>query len=691
MIATVKHKYPLINREISWLYFNERVLQEAADKTVPLVERLRFLAIFSSNLDEFYRVRVATLNRLVDINAKTKTMLGFNPKKVLNEIKNIVVRLEKRFDYLYEQEIIKELESQRIFIINEKQLNVARGNYVRQFFRRHVLPSLVPIMLDGTDPNKPFPELKDRRIYFVVKLTFKKKVKYALIEVPSNVISRFLVLPENNGLKFIILLDDIIRYCLDDLFFIFEYDTIEAHSIQLTRDAELDIDPNMSEKFVDALMHSLQRRDKGRPMRLLYDSEISLETLNYLVNRMNLDAEALIPGGRYHNFRDFIDFPNVGGSELEYPPMPQLQVNHLDLGRSIFSQMAQRDYLVSLPYQSFDYIVHFLREAAIDPKVQEINICLYRLAENSSVINALINAAQNGKKVNCLIELKARFDEEANIYWRTKLEEGGVNVNIGMVEYKVHAKICLISRREKRGLAYYANLATGNFNEKTAKIYGDYSLFTVDPNITADLKRLFKGLEKQTFHRNYKSIITSPLGTRPQLYRLIDNEIAEAKSGNKAYMILKMNSLSDEAMINKLYEANNAGVTIQLIVRGMCCLVPGQQGFSERITVRSIVDRYLEHARVWIFCNGGNELVYLSSADLMTRNIDRRVEVGFPINDVRIRKEIRDMIDIQLRDNTKAREIDQQNRNRYIGARRKIKHRAQEDTYNYLKYKSKQS
>ena len=691
MIATVKHKYPLINREISWLYFNERVLQEAADKTVPLVERLRFLAIFSSNLDEFYRVRVATLNRLVDINAKTKTMLGFNPKKVLNEIKNIVVRLEKRFDYLYEQEIIKELESQRIFIINEKQLNVARGNYVRQFFRRHVLPSLVPIMLDGTDPNKPFPELKDRRIYFVVKLTFKKKVKYALIEVPSNVISRFLVLPENNGLKFIILLDDIIRYCLDDLFFIFEYDTIEAHSIQLTRDAELDIDPNMSEKFVDALMHSLQRRDKGRPMRLLYDSEISLETLNYLVNRMNLDAEALIPGGRYHNFRDFIDFPNVGGSELEYPPMPQLQVNHLDLGRSIFSQMAQRDYLVSLPYQSFDYIVHFLREAAIDPKVQEINICLYRLAENSSVINALINAAQNGKKVNCLIELKARFDEEANIYWRTKLEEGGVNVNIGMVEYKVHAKICLVSRREKRGLAYYANLATGNFNEKTAKIYGDYSLFTVDPNITADLKRLFKGLEKQTFHRNYKSIITSPLGTRPQLYRLIDNEIAEAKSGNKAYMILKMNSLSDEAMINKLYEANNAGVTIQLIVRGMCCLVPGQQGFSERITVRSIVDRYLEHARVWIFCNGGNELVYLSSADLMTRNIDRRVEVGFPINDVRIRKEIRDMIDIQLRDNTKAREIDQQNRNRYIGARRKIKHRAQEDTYNYLKYKSKQS
>lgn len=688
MLTVVKRKFPLINREISWLYFNERVLQEAADKTVPLMERLRFLAIFSSNLDEFYRVRVATLNRLVDINNKTKTMLGFNPKKLLNEIKNIVVKLEKRFDYLYEQEIIKELEARKIFIINEHQLNVARGAYVRGFFRQQVLPTLVPIMLEGHDSAKPFPELKDRRIYFIVKLTFRKKVKYALIEIPTSIFSRFLILPENKELKFIILLDDIIRYCLDDLFFIFEYDTVEAYSIQLTRDAELDIDANVSEKFVDALMHSLQRRDKGRPMRLLYDSDIPLDTLNYLVSRMQLDQEALIPGGRYHNFKDFVDFPNVGGEPLEYPPMTQLRVNNLDLSRSIFSQMAQRDYLVSLPYQSFDYIVHFLREAAIDPKVKEINICLYRLAENSSVINALINAAQNGKTVNCLLELKARFDEEANIYWRNRLEEGGVNVNIGVVQYKVHAKVCLVTRREKQGLVYYANLATGNFNEKTAKNYCDHSLFTIDPLITKDLKHLFKGLEKQVFYNGYKSIITSPLGTRQRLYQLIANEIEMTRLGKKGYLVLKMNSLSDEEMIEKLYEANNAGVTIQLIIRGMCCLVPGQEGFSERITVRSIVDRYLEHARVWIFGNGGDELMYLSSADLMTRNIDRRVEVAFPILDARIRKEIRDIIDIQLRDNTKAREINQLNNNRYIGAKSKIRHRAQEDIYNYLKYKS---
>lgn len=688
MLTVVKRKIPLINREISWLFFNERVLQEAADKAVPLMERLRFLAIFSSNMDEFYRVRVATLNRLVDFNSKTKTVLGFNPKKILNEIKEIVVRLERRFDYLYEQEIMSELEAQKIFIINEKQLNVARGQYVRDYFRRYVLPALVPVMLDADDAEKPFPELKDRHIYFLVKLTFRKKIRYALVEVPTNSVARFLILPENRGLKFIILLDDIIRYCLDDVFFIFEYDSVEAYSIQLTRDAELDIDANVSEKFVEALLQGLRRRDKGRPMRLLYDSDMPPDALSHVVSRMQLDSEAIIPGGRYHNFKDFISFPNVGGPSLEYPAIPQLRVANLDLGRSIFSQMAQRDYLISLPYQSFDYIVHFLREAAMDPKVKEIHICLYRLAENSSVINALINAAQNGKRVNCLLELKARFDEEANIYWRNRLEEGGVHVNIGVVHYKVHAKVCLVARREKKGVVYYANLATGNFNEKTARQYCDHSLFTVNPLITNDLKHLFLELEKQVFRRAYKTIITSPRGTRRRLYQLIDREIEAAKSGNKGYMILKMNSLSDEEVIEKLYEANNAGVTIQLIIRGMCCLVPGQAGFSERITVRSIVDRYLEHARVWIFGNGGDELIYLSSADLMTRNIDRRVEVAFPILDADIRKEIRDMIDIQLRDNTKAREINHLNNNRYIGTKQKIRHRAQEDIYHYLKFKS---
>ncbi|HLW49534.1 MAG TPA: polyphosphate kinase 1, partial [Sphingobacteriaceae bacterium] len=676
-----KKNYPIINREISWLYFNERVLQEAADASVPLIERLRFLAIFSSNLDEFYRVRVATLNRLADINQKSKSMLGYNPKSILNEIKAIVVRLEKRFDELYEQEIIPKLESEKIFIINEQQLNVARGEFVRNYFRQHILPSLVPIMLSEGDTDKPFPELNDRRIYLFIRLIFKKKTRYALLEVPTRSISRFLELPEQKGLKFIILLEDIIRYCLEDLFFIFKFDHVEAYSIQLTRDAELDIEENVSEKFVEALAEGLLRRGKGRPMRLLYDSELPKEMLGYLVSRTGLSPEALIPGGRYQQFKDFISFPNVGAPHLEYPALPPLRLKNLNLGNSIFSQMAERDYLISLPYQSFDYIVHFLREAAIDPKVRQIYICLYRLAENSSVINALINAARNGKEVNCLIELKARFDEEANIYWRNKLVEGGVNVDIGVLEYKVHAKICLVTRREKGKLVSYANLATGNFNEKTATIYADHSLFTVNKVITKDLKRMFVGLGKQEFYQGYKALITSPLETRDRFYQMIDREIEIARSGGKAYMILKMNSLTDELTIQKLYEANNHGVRIQLIVRGMCCLIPGQAGYSEHITVRSIVDRFLEHARVWIFGNGGNEEVFLASADLMSRNIDRRVEVGFPILDPEIRKEIRDIIDMQLRDNTKAREINIHNNNRYIGARSKIRHRAQIDIY----------
>ncbi|SEN97176.1 polyphosphate kinase [bacterium A37T11] len=687
MLTTVKEKLPIINREISWLYFNERVLQEAADKNVPLIERLRFLAIFSANLDEFYRVRVATLNRLENINAKTKELLGFNPRKVLGEIKEVVIRLERRFDYLYEHEIIKELELHRIFIINEQQLNVSRGEFVRNYFRASVLPRLVPIMLEK-DSKRPFPELKDRRIYFLVKLTRKQKKRFALVEVPTKILSRFLVLPETNDLKFIILLDDIIRYCLDELFFIFQHDSIEAYTIQLTRDAELDIDANVSGKFIDILAKSLQKRSKGKPMRLLYDSSIPLDMLTYLVDQMNLSQEALIPGNRYHNFKDFVSFPNVGDKSLEYKPMPPLPVKGLDLGQSIFSQMVKRDYLVSLPYQSFDYIVHFLREAAIDPKVTEIHITLYRLAENSRVINALINAASNGKKVNCLLELKARFDEEANIYWSNRLEEGGVTVNTGIADYKVHSKICLVTRKEKGKLVHYANLATGNFNEKTAGIYCDHSLFTVNKEITSDLRRLFRGLDRNTFYKGYQAIIVSPLETRPKLYKLINQEIAHAKAGKNAYIILKMNSLSDEGMISKLYEANNAGVQIDLIIRGMCCLIPGLPGYSEHIRVRSIVDRFLEHARVWIVGNGGNELVYLASADLMTRNIDRRVEVAFPIKDPAIKQEIRHMIFLQLQDNTKARDINAKNNNQYINGKKEPPHRSQTAIYDYLKNKS---
>ncbi|HVW96758.1 MAG TPA: polyphosphate kinase 1 [Mucilaginibacter sp.] len=674
---------PLINREISWLYFNDRVLQEAADPSVPLIDRIRFLAIFSSNLDEFYRVRVATLSRLSNLNERAKEILGYNPKKILNQIKNIVVRQERKFNNLYENIIVKQLAEEKIFILNDKQLNVSRGEFVKRYFRETLLATLVPIMLDE---SLPLPELRDRAIYFFVKLTKNKKSRLALIEFPDS-LPRFVVLPETNNLKFIILLDDIIRYNLEDIFFIFEHDTVEAYSIQLTRDAELDLDKEVSEKFIDALSKSLQKRKKGKPMRLLYDSEMPLDMLKYLVNKMGLHGESLIPGNRYHNFKNFIAFPNVGRPELEYEKNIPLPVDGLSFGKSLMGMIAKKDYLISTPYQSYDYVIHFLREAAIDPKVKEISIAVYRLAENSRVMHALMSAAKNGKKVTCLVELRARFDEQNNISWSRRLEEEGVNVLYGIDGYKVHSKICLVMRMEKDKPAYYACLSTGNFNEKTARMYADHTLLTANKKITGDLVNVFKALGKNMLPRGLKNIIVSPIDARPAIYKLIDNEIKNAKAGKQAYMILKMNSLADEQLINKLYEASTAGVKIKMIIRGMCCLIAGVKGYSENIEVISIVDKYLEHARVHIYCNGGNELIYLTSADFMTRNIDTRVEVGFPIYDEGLRNEIRDIIQLQLEDNTKSREINSSNTNKYHKTRSEFPHRAQVDTYNYLKYK----
>jgi polyphosphate kinase len=676
---------PLINREISWLYFNDRVLQEAADPTVPLIDRIRFLAIFSSNLDEFYRVRVATLSRLAALNEKSKEILGYNPKKVLNQIKNIVVRQERKFNNLYENIIVKQLAEEKIFILNDKQLNVTRGTFVKNYFREKLLATLVPIMLNDT---LPLPELRDRAVYFFVKLTTNKKTRFALIEFPDN-LSRFVKLPDTNNLKFLILLDDIIRYSLEDIFFIFEHDSIEAYSIQLTRDAELDLDKEVSDKFIDSLSKSLIKRKKGKPMRLLYDSDMPMDMLKYLVSKMGLHGESLIPGNRYHNFKNFISFPNVGAPELEYSKYVPLPVADLSFGKSLIELIAKKDYLVNTPYQSYDYVIHFLREVAIDPKVKEISIAVYRLAENSRVIHALINAAKNGKKVNCLVELRARFDEQNNIHWSNRLEEEGVNVLYGVPGYKVHSKICLVSRTEKGKLAYYACLSTGNFNEKTAQIYADHTLFTANKKITDDLVNVFKAINKGLLPKGLKSLIVSPIDSRPTIYRLIDNEIKNAKAGKQAYMILKMNSLADEDLINKLYQASNAGVKIKMIIRGMCCLVAGVKGYSENIEVISIVDKYLEHARVHIYCNGGKELIYLTSADFMTRNIDNRVEVGFPIYDAKLQQEVRDIIDIQLEDNTKAREINSQNTNKYHKTNSPESHRAQIEIYNYLKNKTK--
>lgn len=678
-----KNKLPFLNREISWLYFNERVLQEAADETVPLIERIRFLAIFSSNLDEFYRVRVATLNRLTNLNDKAKALLGFNPKKVLVEINEIVVRLERRFEELFQEILITQLVKKRILILNETQLDQDRAEFVTDYFRNKILSNMVPIMVD---PKLPFPELKDRALYFFVQLSnvSGKNSKYAILELPEN-LPRFLVLPEIDNFKSIILLEDIVKHCLNDIFYVFNYAEIYASSIQLTRDAELDIDKNVSEKFIEELRRSLDKRKKGKPMRLLYDGNMPANMLSFLTNKLKVSADGLIPGNKYHRFGDFINFPNVGDESLEYSKTLPLKVKGLHRTESIFKKMIQRDYVVHLPYQTYDYIILFLREAAIDPKVKEINITLYRLAENSKVINALINAAKNGKAVNCLVELKARFDERANIFWTNRLLEEGVKVNYGLTDYKVHSKICLVKREDKGVTTYYANLATGNFNEKSARIYGDHSLFTTKKEITLELVKLFDSLNKKSIAKGFKHLIVSPHDSRKKIYKLIDREIENAKLNRPAYMILKVNSLADEGIVGKLYEASEAGVKIKLIVRGICCLIPNVKGFSENISVISIVDKFLEHARVLIFANAGNEEMYLSSADLMSRNFEHRVEVGFPILDQEVMQEIRDIINFQLQDNVKARIINKANNNKYRTNRLTHKVRSQTEIYNYLK------
>ncbi|MCO4294506.1 polyphosphate kinase 1 [Solitalea sp. MAHUQ-68] len=686
-------KLPLINREISWLAFNDRVLQEACDPTVPLIERIKFLAIFSSNLDEFFRVRVATVSRFTKLKNAARFNMGFNPTRILAEIQEIVKKQQVRFDSIYNNIILPQLAEEKIFIINDLQLNVSRGQFVRTYFREKLLSTLVPIMLDGLTE---FPELKDESIYLLVQLSKSSgnnKPKRALIEIPTNTHSRFLILPETNDLKYVILLDDVIRYCLDELFSIFKYDDFSAYSIKLTRDAEMDLDNDMTLSIVDNISKSIKLRKKGSPVRFIYDSDMPDELLAYLVRKIGLKPTSLIPGGHYHNFKDFMSLPNVGRKELEYPRLDPLPIPEVLLGQSIINEISKRNLLVSLPYQSFDYVIHFLREAAIDPKVISIKITLYRLAQNSRIINALINAAKNGKHVLVLLELKARFDEENNIYWTQRLEEEGIKVLFGISQLKVHSKICLVTRKEGNRLVHYGNLATGNFNEKTANIYADHSYFTADATITKDMDNLFNDLEKGLLISSYKCLLVAPLEMRKKITRFIDREIANAKKGIKSYMILKMNSLNDERMVYKLYEASKAGVEIKLIVRGICCLVPGVKGLSENIEIISIVDRYLEHARVFIFANNGKEQIYLSSADLMNRNLDNRVEVAFPILDKESKNIIKSIIQIQLSDNTKARIIDKEQRNTY---KEKVNEedpniRSQIQTYNFLKSRLKKT
>lgn len=679
----MKLKY--IPREISWLSFNERVLQEAEDKTVPLIERIKFLGIFSSNLDEFFRVRVATLKRMSEFKKKAKQAIGENPAKIVKQIHKIVLQQQIRFEETY-KEIIKELASQNIFILNEKQLDGEQAVFVRKYFDETVLPRLEPIMID-TSPK--FPYLKDKYIYLAVKLSRKdgNKIKYSLIQIPTKVLSRFLVLPKKEDNKYIILLDDVIRFCLKDVFLSFDIDKAEAYTIKLTRDAELDIDNDLSKSIAEKIEKSLKQRKKGKPVRLVYDSAIPSDLLNFITKKIKMKKSInLIAGGRYHNFRDFINFPKVGGRELQYHSLKHLPHPELDKMKNLFKVIRKKDILLSYPYQSFNHIIDLLREASIDPKVTSIKITLYRVAENSNIISALTNAIKNGKSVTVVVELQARFDEEANIFWANQLKEEGANVIYGVPGLKVHSKLFLITRKEDDKYIEYAHIGTGNFNEDTSKLYCDHSLLTADDRITAEVSKVFHFFSNNFKTGHYKHLVLAPFFMRKKFIKLINKEIKNAEDGKEAYIILKLNSLADKDMVKKLYQASEAGVKVKLIIRSNCSLLPGVKGLSENIEAVSIVDKLLEHARIFVFCNHGEEKMFISSADWMLRNFDQRNEIAIPIYDKKIKNDLRHIIDVQLGDNTKARIIDKEQKNNYKFAKEgEKKIRAQDEIYHYFK------
>jgi len=675
-----KDKNIYINRELSWLQFNARVLQEAADKDVPLIERLRFLGIFSNNLDEFFKVRYATVKRIYEAGKGGKSELGgIKAGDLLEEITKIVIEQQTESLKILE-EIECELQNENIYIIDETQIDKDQHDFIMNYFYQEISPALVVIMLNE---DIDLPELMDISAYLTVKMTNADgKFQVALIEI-SSAMNRFVVLPSKGGNSYIIMIDDILRYCLDDIFNIFNYNSISAHMIKITRDGELDFDSDLSKSFIDKLSESVKDRQSGDPVRFVYDKSIEDDTLTFLLDRMSIHKkESIIPGGRYHNRRDYMSFPSLGRTDLLYDKIKPLPVKGLSLEKSIFKTIANKDYLVYTPYHTFSYIVKFLREAALDPQVKTIKITIYRLAQISHVASSLINAAKNGKKVTVSIELRARFDEAANINYAEQMQDEGITMLFGVTGLKVHCKMCVIERLENDKMVRYGFISTGNFNESTAKIYTDFTLLTANAKILKDVNKVFNFFEVNYKVNRYKHIITSPHYTKSKLFALIDKEIENANNGEQAYIKLKMNSISSYKMIDKLYEASRAGVKVQMIVRGLCCLVPGVKGMSENIEIISIIDKFLEHTRLYVFSNNNDPKIFISSADWMTRNIDNRVEVSCPIYDKDIKQELQHLFDICWNDNVKARVIDQSQNNTYR-KNDKPKLRSQFETYNY--------
>jgi polyphosphate kinase len=676
-----------IHRDVSWLSFNYRVLQEAKDPTVPLFERIKFLAIYSSNLDEFFKVRVAQHRNLIRISKKTKKELDYSPKDILKEIHKIVSKQQEEFSRIFLDEIIPELRQHNIFLLRRLDMNKEQREFAENYFRENLMPFVQPVLM-VKDKIRIF--LNNGALYLAVSLLSKErytdKTEYAIVKIPSDYLPRFVELPSQNGRHELIMLDDLVRETVSQLFPGFEI--ADTYSIKLTRDAELYIDDEYEGNLIQKVKQSLLKRNVGPASRFVFDRSMPRTFLTFLASMFGLENVDMLPEGRYHNNFDFFKFPDFGISQLKYKTLTPLHYAPLEQAPDYFDAIAERDHLIHVPYQSYESVVQFFEKAAKDPSVSHIKIVQYRVAKKSRIMQALINAVKAGKQVSVFIEVKARFDEEANLKWGETLQNAGVSVYYSMPGIKVHSKLALVTRKEGKKNKLYAYLGTGNFNEDTARIYSDFGMFTADERYTKEMSQLFDFLEtadKTECEQPFKHLLVGQFNLREGLVEKIDREIANAKAGKPASMILKMNSFEDTDMMEKAYEASQAGVKIQLIIRGICGIIPHVKGMSQNINAISIVDRFLEHARVFIFHNDGNEEIYLASADFMTRNLSHRVETAFPIYDENCKKLVRDAVNLQLKDNKKARIINATLSNEYKKDKSDMSIRAQMETYFYFK------
>jgi polyphosphate kinase len=683
-------KYKFFNRELSWLSFNHRVLQEANDPNVPLHEKIKFMAIFSSNLDEFFRVRVANLRYLLTLKRKTQEKLKIDPEGLLKDIHDMVDKQQQELGNIFRNTILPELKRNNIVLTDGESLNKEQLSFVNDYFRFEIRPHLRPSILVR---NKITIFLQNQAIYFAIRLHSKNTRKnqskkatrstYAIVEIPTMHLPRFIEIPGTEDQRIIIFLDDILRKFLDKIFP--GYKVKEVFSIKLTRDAEMYIDDEFEGDLLDKIKKGISKRKTGTPSRFLYDQKMPPDFLRFLRNAFMLQKEDLIPGGRYHNFSDFISFPRIGPTSLQDKKLPSIHLKKIDNASSIVSQIRKKDILLFYPYHTYDYVLRFLKEAADDPLVQSLYVTLYRGAADSLVIKHLIRAGKAGKLVTVFVEVKARFDEESNIMWAQALKDTGIKVLYSFPGLKVHSKLALITRKEGSGLKHYAYLASGNFNEKTAKLYSDFGLFTCNNQITREVKQVFDYLNKGERKYNFRYLLVAPFTMRDKFYEMIEIETENARLGKEARIDVKLNSLEDKKIIEKLYQASIAGVKIRIIVRGICCLVPGIKNMSENIEVISILDRFLEHARIYIFHNKGKEKFYLASADWMRRNLSRRIEVAFPIYDANAKLIIREIFELQWRDNQKARQIDEYQQNNYIKKESESPLRSQMAIYELLR------